>query len=100
MALDERTVQRLRFGFSLGIVMVEGLAYLLSETVRLETNRAVSMLVAGDIRGVRDFILSFGVWAPIVSTLLMILQALAAPLPAFVIGFAMAWPLAPSGAAC
>ncbi len=88
MPLDERTVQRLRFGFSLGIVMVGGLLYLLSDTVRLQTNRAVSMLTAGDIDGVRDFILSFGVWAPIVSALLMILQALAAPLPAFVIAFA------------
>ncbi len=88
MLLDERTVQRLRFGFSLGLVLVGGLVYLLSDTVRLQTNRAVSMLVAGDIGGVRDFILSFGVWAPIVSALLMILQALAAPLPAFVIGFA------------
>ncbi|MDP9315725.1 MAG: TVP38/TMEM64 family protein [Chloroflexota bacterium] len=88
MALDERTVQRLRFGFSLGIVLVGGLVYLVSDTVRGETNRAVSLLTAGDIGGVRDFILSFGAWAPIVSALLMILQALAAPLPAFVIGFA------------
>ncbi len=88
MALDERTVRRLRFGFSLGIVLVGGLVYLVSDTVRGETNRAVSLLTAGDIGGVRDFILSFGAWAPIVSPLLMILQALAAPLPAFVIGFA------------
>ncbi len=88
MALDERTVQRLRLGFSLALVITSGVVYLLSETVRRETNRGVSMLAAGDIGGVRDFILSFGVWAPIVSALLMILQALAAPLPAFVIAFA------------
>ena len=37
---------------------------------------------------VRDYILSFGAWAPVVSGLLMILQALAAPLPAFLITFA------------
>ncbi len=88
MALDERTVQRLRLGFSLALVITGGMVYLLSETVRREINRGVSMLAAGDIGGVRDFILSFGVWAPIVSALLMILQALAAPLPAFVIAFA------------
>ncbi len=88
MALDERTVQRLRLGFSLALVITSGVVYLLSETVRRETNRGVSILAAGDIGGVRDFILSFGVWAPIVSALLMILQALAAPLPAFVIAFA------------
>lgn len=33
----------------------------------------------------RDSILSFGVWAPVVSVLLMILQAVAAPLPTFLI---------------
>ncbi len=88
MALDERTVQRLRFGFSAGIVVVGSRVYLRSDTVRKETNRAVRMLAAGDIGGVSDFMLSFGVWAPIVSALLMILQALAAPLPAFVIAFA------------
>jgi uncharacterized membrane protein YdjX (TVP38/TMEM64 family) len=37
---------------------------------------------------VRDYILSYGVWAPVVSVGLMILQAVAAPLPAFLITFA------------
>jgi uncharacterized membrane protein YdjX (TVP38/TMEM64 family) len=36
----------------------------------------------------RDYILSFGAWAPVVSALMMILQALAAPLPAFLRMFA------------
>jgi uncharacterized membrane protein YdjX (TVP38/TMEM64 family) len=42
----------------------------------------------GDVDELRDYILSFGAWAPIVSALLMILQALVAPLPAFVLAFA------------
>lgn len=38
--------------------------------------------------GLREYILSFGVWAPVASCLLMVLQALAAPLPSFLITFA------------
>jgi uncharacterized membrane protein YdjX (TVP38/TMEM64 family) len=65
-----------------------GLAYLLSEGFRSEVDRAVAILGRGDVAGLRDYILSFGAWAPIVSALLMILQALVAPLPAFVLSFA------------
>ena len=49
-----------------------------------------SYLVALDMEGLKEYILSFGVWAPIISFLLMILQSIAAPLPAFVITFANA----------
>lgn len=49
-----------------------------------------SYLVALDMEGLKQYILSFGVWAPIISFLLMILQSVAAPLPAFIITFANA----------
>ncbi|QJA10270.1 TVP38/TMEM64 family protein [Romboutsia sp. CE17] len=49
-----------------------------------------SYLVALDMEGLKEYILSFGMWAPIISFLLMILQSVAAPLPAFVITFANA----------
>lgn len=39
---------------------------------------------------VRGYILSFGIWAPIISFLLMVFQSIIAPLPAFVITFANA----------
>jgi uncharacterized membrane protein YdjX (TVP38/TMEM64 family) len=45
-------------------------------------------LAGGDIEAVREYILSYGAWAPFVSVSLMVLQALAAPLPAFLITFA------------
>ena len=38
----------------------------------------------------KKYILSFGMWAPVISFLLMILQSVAAPLPAFIITFANA----------
>lgn len=43
-----------------------------------------------DIDSIKEYILSFGIWAPIVSFLLMIFQAVAAPLPAFLITFSNA----------
>lgn len=39
------------------------------------------------INGFRDYLLTFGVWAPAVSALLMVFQAVVAPLPAFIITF-------------
>lgn len=43
-----------------------------------------------DIDLARDYILSYGIWAPVVSFLLMVLQSVVAPLPAFIITFANA----------
>ena len=47
-------------------------------------------LSTSDISQVRSYILGFGIWAPVISILMMILQAIVAPLPAFVITFANA----------
>ena len=49
-----------------------------------------SYLVKLDMEGLKEYILSFGIWGPVVSFLLMILQSVAAPLPSFVITFANA----------
>jgi uncharacterized membrane protein YdjX (TVP38/TMEM64 family) len=67
---------------------VFGLLYLLSAEFRSETNRAVGILGRGDIAGLRDYIVSFGLWAPVVSCFLMVLQSLVAPVPSFLITFA------------
>lgn len=45
-------------------------------------------LASADVVVVRDYVLSFGVWAPVITALLMILSVLVAPLPAFVPTFA------------
>jgi uncharacterized membrane protein YdjX (TVP38/TMEM64 family) len=67
---------------------VFGLLYLLSDSFRSETNRAIGILGRGDIAGLRDYIVSFGFWAPVASCFLMVLQALVAPVPSFLITFA------------
>jgi len=50
----------------------------------------VSLFKDLDVVVIKEYILSFGIWAPIISFLLMIFQSIAAPLPAFLITFANA----------
>ena len=87
-ALDVRTVRWLRLLLLASAAALFGLIYLLSDDFRSETNRALGMLGRGDIVALRDYILSFGLWAPVASCLLMVLQALVAPVPSFIITFA------------
>ncbi|MBP1743806.1 MAG: hypothetical protein H6Q58_784 [Firmicutes bacterium] len=64
--------------------------YLFIPFVRNNINSAVSMLKTVDVESAREYILSFGVLAPAVSFMLMVLQSLIAPLPAFILTFANA----------
>jgi uncharacterized membrane protein YdjX (TVP38/TMEM64 family) len=86
--MDARTVRWLRLVLLALAVAVFGLSYFLFEGIRSETSRAIGMLGRGDIAGLRDYIVSFGFWAPVVSCFLMVLQALVAPVPSFLITFA------------
>lgn len=64
--------------------------YFLVPFIKINVNQAIFILSNVDVALARDYILGFGVWAPITSFLLMILQSIAAPLPAFIITFANA----------
>ena len=86
--VDGRRIRWLRFWLLLAAAGVFGLLYLLVDGFRAETNRALGILGRGDVAGLRDYIVSFGFWAPVASCLLMVLQALAAPVPSFLITFA------------
>src|ERR687891_304748 len=86
--LSARTVRWLRVLLLAAVAAVFSLLYLLSAEFRSETNRALGILGRGDIAGLRDYILSFGLWAPVASCFLMVLQALVAPVPSFLITFA------------
>lgn len=61
--------------------------YLLVPGVREWVATAFHVLGRGDVKALRAYLLSFGVWAPVVSSLLMVFQSVVAPLPAFVITF-------------
>ena len=50
----------------------------------------IFMLSMINVEAIKGYILSFGIWAPVISFILMILQSVVAPLPAFIITFANA----------
>ena len=74
----------------IGLVLVVFGIYLFVKPVNSFINQMVHYLSMLDLDSLKEYILSFGVWAPIISFILMILQSIAAPLPAFLITFANA----------
>lgn len=70
----------------LGIIAI----YFFVPPVKNMINQMVISLSSLDMDAVKEYILSFGIWAPIISFALMLLQSVAAPLPAFLITFANA----------
>jgi uncharacterized membrane protein YdjX (TVP38/TMEM64 family) len=71
-----------------GVVAALVLLYLLSPVFRGAVQRALALLSGADIEAMRDYLLSFGAWAPIISAFLMVLQALVLPVPSFVLTLA------------
>lgn len=73
------------------VIALGALTYFLSSTVREAVNSATQILTTGDpkvaIEGFRQYLLGYGVWAPVASIVLMIFQSVAAPIPAFIITF-------------
>ena len=65
-----------------GVVL---LVYGLSSSFREETNTSVGMLARGDLDGLRDWARGYGALAPLVTSGLMIVQGIAAPIPAVLI---------------
>lgn len=71
-----------------GLLALFLMLYLGQGAVRDVVNNSVVFLKDADVEGFRDYLLSFGPLAAIISALLMIFQSVMAPLPAFVITFA------------
>jgi len=74
----------------IGIILICAAIYFFVQPVKIVINQAWTMLRMLNVDVARNYILSFGIWAPIVSFLLMVFQSLIAPLPAFIITFANA----------
>lgn len=66
------------------------LSYLFIPAVKSGLNKIFSMFATGDFTVIKDFVASYGAYAAAISFLLMVLQSVAAPLPAFLITFANA----------
>ena len=71
-------------------LLAAGAAYLFVPSVRESFGRIAEMVASGDFTVVREFVASYGSYAAAVSFGLMILQSVAAPLPAFLLTFANA----------
>ncbi len=74
----------------LGVIITLISIYFFVQPVNSAVNRVVFLFSMLDVEVIKEYILSFGIWAPIISFLLMIFQSVAAPLPAFLITFANA----------
>lgn len=69
------------------LILVFSILYFFSEPFRLNVQQAAQILTRGKVELLRDYLLSYGFWAPLISALLMIFQSVIAPFPAFVITF-------------
>jgi uncharacterized membrane protein YdjX (TVP38/TMEM64 family) len=68
----------------IAVATLGGLAGLaLVPEIRGAAGHVVSLLRAGDLEGLREYLRGFGLWAPLVSVGLIQLQAVVAPLPSF-----------------
>jgi uncharacterized membrane protein YdjX (TVP38/TMEM64 family) len=75
------------FAVALGALLI----YTLMPELREEVNRSIGLLVRADIAPLRDYLLSFGLWAPVLSAVLQLLTSVLAPLPSFVLTFVNAF---------
>jgi len=82
MAMSERK-RRILAALVGGTVLL--FLYALSPAFRTQVQRAFALLARADIEPLKEYLLGFGAWAPIVSGSLMVLQSLVVPLPAMVI---------------
>ncbi len=74
----------------LALLLATVASYFLIPSVNSMLNRVFMIFSSLSVENVIGFIRSFGVWAVVVSFMLMVFQSVAAPLPAFLITFANA----------
>jgi uncharacterized membrane protein YdjX (TVP38/TMEM64 family) len=70
---------------------VFGAAYFAHAEFATEVDRGVGLLARWDRDGLRDWAADLGPWAALWTTLLMVVQALAAPIPAFLVTATNSW---------
>src|SRR3954451_15704034 len=79
--LTRRSIRLLQLALLIGLVGAIGAAYWLRPGVHAEGSRAMAVLVSGDGKPIGEYLDSYGIWAPVASIFLMVLQAVPAPVP-------------------
>lgn len=85
VGLVHRALQHISWLLIVAAVLVFGLIYLLSEGFRDQVAETWRVLSSGEQELIREYIRSYGGWAPLASVLLMVSQVVIAPIPASVI---------------
>jgi len=80
--------QWVRWGLGAFLVLVAATAWFLSPALRSEISEMVRMMASGRVDALGDRLASYGLWGPLVSLGIMVLQGILAPIPAFVVTFA------------
>lgn len=88
--MNKKQQKRIGKAAVLFCILAAVLSCLFIPSVKDMFSRIVTMFATGDFAVVREFVASYGSYAAAVSFGLMILQSVAAPLPAFLITFANA----------
>ena len=76
------------------LIVVAGLFIMLyrtSDRFAMHMQFIVKTLSHGDLDSLKEYIKAWGAWAPLVSAFIMIVQSVAAPLPAFIVTVANGW---------
>ena len=84
MIKNKRTLMKI------GVIVLVLMIYFFVTPIKVMINQMIFYLSSLDIDLLKQYILSYGALAPIISFILMIVQSVAAPLPAFLITFANA----------
>ena len=84
MIKNKRTLMKI------GVIVLVLIIYFFVTPIKVMINQMIFYLSSLDIDSLKQYILSYGALAPIISFILMIVQSVAAPLPACLITFANA----------
>lgn len=79
---------RVRWGLGALLVLLAGAAWFVSPALRSETSELVGMMAGGRVDALGERLASYGLWGPLMSLGIMVLQGILAPIPAFVVTFA------------
>lgn len=87
-ASDVRSAVRLKWTATALMVFLAVAVWFLSPALRTEITRLVQLVAGGNVDALGERLSSYGVWGPLASLGIMVLQGILAPLPAFVVTFA------------